>query len=94
MSREIKEDKRQEGIKMLTFPCQLAVVGLFAGNDLLHQLVVAAVAHCLDDVSHLETNTKMVEMHFYQSRGKSLDQELFLCYNIKEIKPSGRMNFS
>lgn len=57
---------------VLTFPRQLTVVRLFAGNDLLHQLVVAAVAHRLDDVSHLERNTKMVEMHFYQSRGKSL----------------------
>lgn len=55
---EMREE-RPEGSVVLTFPCQLAVVRLFARNDLLHQLVVAAVAHCLDDVSHLETNTKM-----------------------------------
>lgn len=54
MSCETKEEKRQEGGVVLTFPRQLTVVRLFAGNDLLHQLVVAAVAHCLDDVSHLE----------------------------------------
>lgn len=55
VSCEMDEEKRQEGRVGLTFPCQLAVVGLLARNDLLHQLVVAAVAHCLDDVSHLET---------------------------------------
>lgn len=54
MSCETKEENWQEGCVVLTFPRQLTVVRLFAGNDLLHQLVVAAVAHCLDDVSHLE----------------------------------------
>lgn len=44
----------------LTFPGQLAVVGLLAGYDLLHQLVVAAVAHCLHDVVHLQTDVEAV----------------------------------
>lgn len=65
MSCETKEEKRQEGGGVvLTFPRQLTVVRLLAGNDLLHQLVVAAVAHCLDDVSHLEIGSKMAEMPF------------------------------
>lgn len=45
----------------LTFPCQLAVVWLFAGYYLLHQLVVAAVAHRLDNVMHLQTNITVVK---------------------------------
>lgn len=65
----------------LTFPCQLAVVGLLAGNDLLHQLVVAAVAHCLDDVSHLETHAEMVGTHIHQSRGKTLAS----CVSEKDL---------
>lgn len=61
-----------EGGVALTFPCQLAVVGLLAGNDLLHQLVVAAVAHRLDDVSHLETRAEMVG-----TGGKTLKSRVF-----------------
>lgn len=40
---------------LLTFSCQLTVVWLLAWDYLLHQLVVAAVAHCLDDVMHLQS---------------------------------------
>jgi len=57
--------KRSEE-KALTFPCQRAVVRLFAGYYLLYQLVVAAVAHCLDNVMHLQTKIKTVGQKILQ----------------------------
>ena len=51
-------DVQPKDLRELTFPGQLAVLRLLAGDDLLHQLVVAAAAHRLHDVLHLRGGRK------------------------------------
>lgn len=67
-----RSENRESEEEALTFPCQLAVVWLFAGYYLLHQLVVTAVAHCLDNVMHLQTDIKTV--------GKNIHHALLQIY--------------
>lgn len=62
-----RSESRASEEKALTFPCQLAIVWLFAGYYLLHQLVVAAVAHCLDNVMHLQTKIETVGKNIHQA---------------------------
>lgn len=65
--------------QVFTFPCQLAVVWLLAGYYLLHQLVVAAVAHCLHNVVHLQTEINFFKKTF--SKNKDANQQaLKSCY--------------
>lgn len=60
-----RSESKASAEKAFTFPCQLTVVWLFAGYYLLHQLVVAAVAHCLDNVMHLQTKTETVRKNIH-----------------------------
>lgn len=80
-----RSESRASEEKALTFSCQLAVVRLFAGYYLLHQLVVAAVAHCLDNVMHLQTKIKNCGKEHSQSfHAVSLKAavDLYNIYNI------------
>ena len=81
-----RSESRASEEKALSFACQLAVVRLFAGYYLLYQLVVAAVAHCLDNVMHLQTKIKNCGKEHSQSfHAVSLKAALDL-YNIYNPK--------
>lgn len=79
--RQVTESRGSE--EKPTFTCQLAVVWMFAGYYLLHQLVVAAVAHCFDNVMHLQTKIKTVGENIHLALALFHRKTPIPCQNIR-----------